>query len=68
HRKKLLFILAVILAGMVLNAFFCSSLSGVLNRYQGRVVWLLPWIAIVVIISFAESIHQKKQHAGKEAI
>jgi energy-coupling factor transporter transmembrane protein EcfT len=52
-RKKLsdnMFLLSwVILSGLVFNAAVCADLSNVLNRYQSRVIWLLPLLAILLI-------------------
>jgi hypothetical protein len=39
----------VILSGLVFNAAVCADLSNVLNRYQSRVIWLLPLLAILLI-------------------
>jgi len=35
----------VILLGVLLNAFICGALSGPYDRYQARVIWLVPLIA-----------------------
>ncbi len=37
--------LAVLLAGLLVNAAVCAILSGVSDRYQARVIWLLPLAA-----------------------
>ena len=39
-----------ICAGILINAFVCGALSGSFSRYQARVVWLLPLVAIVSLI------------------
>jgi hypothetical protein len=44
----------VILIGLFLNAFVCASLSMVAARFQGRIVWLLPLIFIVMILFLRE--------------
>jgi len=41
-----------IVLGTIINAFTCSTFSGVVNRYEGRVIWLLPFIIIAIISSF----------------
>ena len=38
-----------ILAGMFINAFVCGALSGVVERYQSRVIWLLPLPLFLII-------------------
>jgi hypothetical protein len=40
----------VILSGLFYNAAICADLSNVLNRYQSRVIWLLPLLAIILAI------------------
>ncbi len=45
-----LFLLSwIILSGLVVNAAICADLSNVLNRYQSRVIWLLPFLAIILL-------------------
>ena len=36
----------LVLCGLALNAAICAIFSGVADRYQGRVIWLLPFIAL----------------------
>ena len=38
-----------ILAGLLVNAFVCGALSTVTDRYQSRVVWLLPLPVFLVM-------------------
>ena len=38
----------MVLLGVVGNAAICGMLSMTLDRYQARVVWLVPLLAIVV--------------------
>jgi hypothetical protein len=42
----------VIVAALLANAAVCSLLSGVYDRYQARVTWLLPLLAIVAFHRF----------------
>ncbi|WP_332812220.1 hypothetical protein [Sphingomonas sp.] len=42
----------VIVAALLANAAVCSMLSGVFDRYQARVTWLLPLLAIVAFLRF----------------
>jgi hypothetical protein len=39
----------VILLGELLNALICGALSGPHERYQGRLTWLLPLVALLLI-------------------
>ncbi len=47
--KLLIIILITMIAGILLNGLFCSVFSGVLNRYQGRVIWLIPIFALSLL-------------------
>jgi hypothetical protein len=38
---------ALIVAGVALNALVCGAFSGVYPRYQARVAWLIPFLAIL---------------------
>jgi hypothetical protein len=38
----------VALAGVVANAAICGAMSSLHDRYQARVIWLLPLMAIIV--------------------
>jgi hypothetical protein len=37
----------LVLFGVVLNAAVCGMLSGAQDRYQARVVWLVPLLALI---------------------
>lgn len=41
---------AVALTGLLANAAVCGILSGVTDRYQGRVAWVLPSLAILIFL------------------
>ncbi len=43
---------AVVLAGIVINAAVCGVISGPFARYQARVAWLLPTLAIIAEMRF----------------
>lgn len=42
--------LAVVGTGLVANAAICGALSGVADRYQGRVAWVLPAVAVMILL------------------
>lgn len=42
----------VIVAALLANAAVCSMLSGVFDRYQARVTWLLPLLAMIAFHRF----------------
>lgn len=57
----------VILAVLVANAFVAGVLSGVVHRYQCRVIWLIPLAAGVVVLQWLQQrAAAKDQIAGKE--
>lgn len=47
-RRLAAFALAIA-AGVVLNAVVCGALSGPWGRYQARVVWLVPMVAVLLL-------------------
>ncbi|TFZ04921.1 hypothetical protein [Ramlibacter rhizophilus] len=36
----------LVLAGVLLNAVLCATLASPLERFQSRVIWLVPWIGM----------------------
>jgi len=42
--------LAVVGVGLAANAAVCGILSGVADRYQGRVAWVLPAVAAMILL------------------
>lgn len=57
NHKFILFILIAV-AGLVANALLTSSLSVVEDRYQSRIIWLLPLSAIILA---AQMVNRKKE-------
>ena len=49
----------IVLAGVLLNAGVCGMLASPLDRYQARVIWLIPFAAIMVLIT-----RPRKETAG----
>ena len=45
--------LAVVTVGLVANAAVCGMLSAVAARYQGRVAWVLPALAVMILLRMA---------------
>lgn len=45
-----LFVL-MILAGLVANAVVCGGISQPATRYGSRVIWLLPWLAVLAALA-----------------
>ena len=54
NSRKIGVIFSLVLFGLLINAFICSVFSGVLNRYQGRVIWLVPFLACLLIAKYIE--------------
>lgn len=42
--------IAIVVIGLLTNAAICGILSGVTDRYQARVAWLLPAVAIFILL------------------
>lgn len=47
---ELIIFTAIVMVGLIVNAFICSTLSTVVNRFQGRVIWLVPLLAILIFV------------------
>ncbi len=43
----------LILVGVVINAIVCGTMSGPHDRYQARVAWLVPFVAIALLLEIA---------------
>jgi hypothetical protein len=48
-RPEMLALLATILTGVVMNAVVCGTLSMVDDRYQARIVWLIPFFGLLAL-------------------
>lgn len=49
HSIKVFFLLALI--GLISNAITCASLSMVADRFQGRIIWLIPLFVFLTVSS-----------------
>jgi hypothetical protein len=38
----------IVVIGLLANAAVCAIFSGVAPRYQARLVWLVPWLALAI--------------------
>jgi hypothetical protein len=45
----------ILLLFLLANAFICSTFSNVLDRYQSRIIWLVPFFAMILIFQIIES-------------
>jgi peptidoglycan/LPS O-acetylase OafA/YrhL/putative flippase GtrA len=55
-------IAATLFCALLFNAAFCGILSGVNDRYQARVIWLLPLLAMAGAIRFGLSEPRSPDH------
>jgi hypothetical protein len=53
-------LIIIIFSALLANAFICSALSNVVNRYQGRLIFLIPLLALMMI-------ELQRQNANKNA-
>ena len=51
---NILFFIAYTTLALIINAFVTGTFSGVVNRYQNRIIWLIPFIALMLIIKYAD--------------
>jgi hypothetical protein len=58
--------LAFLLASLIANAFIMGALSGPVDRYQARLVWLVPATALGYIVSIVKRMGQGYRHHPKE--
>jgi len=66
HREpRLVGLIVVIIPAVIANAFVTGVLSTVEDRYQSRVVWLLPFLGIS--LAFAWLAHRQRLHAARSA-
>ncbi len=48
--RSILILIVLIITGIVANAFVCGALSVPDGRYQNRVIWLLPFLVILLLL------------------
>jgi hypothetical protein len=61
--RELRWLIATVCMGVVLNAFVLSNLSVVHNRYQSRVVWLIPLLGALAAIGAVRE-HGRQLYRG----
>ncbi|UAJ09145.1 hypothetical protein [Polymorphobacter megasporae] len=57
--RRLVAAIGVIIAGLLVNAIVCGTLSGVRDRYQGRIAWLAS-LAAVATLSHAAMVTRRR--------
>ncbi len=63
---RLKWLVIIILVCSYLNALICSTFSGVDTRFQDRIIWLIPFAAILVAESFTSAYLSEKKITKKE--
>lgn len=48
--KKSILLTFIIISGILINAFSTSAMSSVFDRFQSRVIWLLPFLAFICFV------------------
>lgn len=48
---KIFVFIGFVFLSLITNAFVCGTLSGVVNRYQNRIIWLLPFVAFIIVMN-----------------
>jgi hypothetical protein len=51
--------LSIVLAGVAVNAVICGGISAPTDRYNGRVIWLLPYCAAVLSLGAVRRINAR---------
>jgi len=54
----------VFFLSLLYNAFITSTLSVVEDRYQSRMIWIVPLLAVIYIINIIYKLRGKKQKTG----
>lgn len=49
------------LVAMTSNAFVCSVLSSGNSRYQGRIIWIIPAVCLVIIIQLILQLYRERK-------
>lgn len=67
-RRRLLLLGATIIIGVVLNAAITGILSEAVDRYQARIVWLIPLLAALAFLNACDPIRlDEKERPASEA-
>lgn len=57
--SQLKWLIVMILISCYINAAVCANFSGIDNRYQDRVIWLIPLTVIIILEHFISAYIQK---------
>src|SRR5690606_8206922 len=52
-------LVALVLAGVIANAVICGALSGPHARYQMRLIWIVPFVTSLVLLSVRSAISRQ---------
>lgn len=55
----------LVASGLVANAFVCSAFASVVDRYQGRVIWMVPLFALIVVANLFSTMANPNSASAK---
>lgn len=55
YAKQVFQLTLIIGIGLLLNAAVCSTFSTVVDRYQSRVIWMVPFLFMVMVITLLQN-------------
>jgi hypothetical protein len=55
-KPKIKFLICGVIIGLLANAFICATFSNVVDRYQGRIIWLIPYLFIIIMMHYYNEI------------
>jgi hypothetical protein len=58
---KAIAFIGIIFITILLNSFVTASLSAVVNRYQNRIIWVIPFIAIILLLDLVVKWRTRKK-------
>jgi len=56
---KIIAFVVLLFSGFLVNAAVCATLSGVVERYQSRLIWLAIFAAIVIMCIYFNKNRQR---------
>lgn len=62
RKGKFIGFVGIILFAFLINAIICSAFSSVVDRYQSRVIWLLPFLVLTGFALVIENRIRKQTH------
>jgi len=63
--REAITLLSVVVVSLVANAAMAGALSDVHDRYQSRIIWLVPFVEILLVVRWREWVSQVGLEMGK---